>query len=339
MIFDAIADTLPKQNSSAGGGKTREEQVYERADDLLKQLPKGYVDDEVRDRISQRPKQELDQVLGSGAGIGADGKPVDGFTIPLNMFLYQEINRLNGTIRLVRQTLRDLKAAIQGEIIMTPELQNALDSVYQMRPPQMWYIDPSGAEIAWVVPNLSLWFTGLLHREAQLTSWLMTTRPVSYWLTGFYNPQGFLTATRQEVTRKHKADRWTLDDVLVKVVVTDNRFHEPILSQAARKMKPPVEGVYIHGLYLEGASFDKTSKVLKESPPREPYVPMPMMQVSAITSADHDKLYKSSEYYDCPVYTKKKRTNLNYVFSVKLKTEHPAKHWTMRGVALLCSKD
>jgi len=66
---------------------------------------------------------------------------------------------------------------------------------------------------------------------------------------------------------------------------------------------------------------------------------MPMMQVSAITSADHDKLYKSAEYYDCPVYTKKKRTNLNYVFTVKLKTEYPAKHWTMRGVALLCSKD
>ena len=62
-------------------------------------------------------------------------------------------------------------------------------------------------------------------------------RPKVFWVTGFFNPQGFLTAMRQEVTRSHKG--WALDSVICQNLVT--RFAKEDIHDS------PPEGVYIHG--------------------------------------------------------------------------------------------
>jgi len=329
-ILNTISETQPKESGVVKGGLTREETVFNKADELLALMPRAYKDDEVRESIRKRSRLENEFVLGY-----RPEEKVDGFSIPLNIFLYQEITRLNRTVSNVRQTLNDLKSAIQGEIIMTPELQAALNDVHNEKPPKHWYTDASGQAIAWFLPSLALWFAGLIDREKQLSQWLNNTRPVTYWLTGFFNPQGFLTATRQEVTRRHKAEKWALDDVVLVSSVTDH------LDLRRLKM-PPAEGVYIHGLYLEGASWDKKDGKLVESHPKELYTPMPVMLVTAVTSKQAEKQYAVKDevkYYDCPVYRMPKRTDLAYIFTVKLKTYQEPDHWVLRGVALLCSKD
>jgi len=329
-ILNTISETQPKETGIVKGGKTREETVYDKADELLALMPKAYKDDEVRESIRKRSKLENEFVLGY--------KPeerIDGFSIPLNIFLYQEITRLNRTIGNVRQTLLDLKSAINGEIIMTPELQAALDDVFNEKPPKHWYVDASGSAIAWYLPSLALWFAGLIDREKQLTQWLNHTRPTSYWLTGFFNPQGFLTATRQEVTRRHKNEKWALDDVVLVSTVTDH------LDLRRLKM-PPSEGVYIHGLFLEGCSWDRKDGKMIESHPKELFTPMPVILVTAVTSKAAERQYAIKDdikYFDCPVYRQPKRTDLAYIFTIKLKTYQDPDHWILRGVALLCSKD
>ena len=59
----------------------------------------------------------------------------------------------------------------------------------------------------------------------------------------------------QEVTRQHRG--WSLDSVILQNLVT--RFTREDLQEA------PPEGVYVYGLYLEGASWDRKKSRLVES--------------------------------------------------------------------------
>ena len=57
---------------------------------------------------------------------------------PLNIFLRQEVDRMQKVITLVRSTLIDLKLGIDGTIIMSEKLQDALDNMFNARVPQNW---------------------------------------------------------------------------------------------------------------------------------------------------------------------------------------------------------
>lgn len=57
---------------------------------------------------------------------------------PMNIFLRQEIDRMQRIIALVRCTLTDLKLAIDGTIIMNENLRDALDCMYDARVPERW---------------------------------------------------------------------------------------------------------------------------------------------------------------------------------------------------------
>jgi len=218
---------------------------------------------------------------------------------------------------------------------MTPNLQLALNAIFDGRPPTFWFKDASGAQIAWTLPTLTLWFSGLLQREEQLTLWLTSGRPNVFWMTGFFNPQGFLTAMKQEVTRRHKHDRWALDDVVLKSTILDEA--DP------KKMKHPTDdgGVYIHGLCLDGCSYDLKSRCLIESKPKELYTALPIVHVTAVTNKMRQAEQQKAKLrkYQCPVYTVPKRTDLNYVTTFEIPTKHDPDHWTLRGVAVLCCKD
>lgn len=57
---------------------------------------------------------------------------------PMNIFLHQEIDRMQRVIVLVRNTLTDLMLAIDGTIIMSQNLRDALDCMYDARIPSRW---------------------------------------------------------------------------------------------------------------------------------------------------------------------------------------------------------
>ncbi len=66
---------------------------------------------------------------------------------PLHIFLRQEIDRMQRVISLVRSTLSELKLAIDGTIIMSENLRDALDNMYDARIPALWKKVRGGVEV------------------------------------------------------------------------------------------------------------------------------------------------------------------------------------------------
>lgn len=102
---------------------------------------------------------------------------------PMNIFLRQEIDRMQRVISIVRITLQDLKLAIDGTIIMSETLRDALDQMFDARIPNAW------KKISWESTTLGFWFTELLERHTQFHTWIFEGRPNQFWMTGFFNPQ------------------------------------------------------------------------------------------------------------------------------------------------------
>jgi len=198
-MLNVLIDTMPKDAGSSGG-KTKEEEVKDKCEnDLLKQLPPNFVEIEYKEQIAR-------------SWIPRNLNPE--MNIPLNIFLRQEIEQFQKILNIVRGMLNDVILAIEGSIIMTEKLVAAIDRIYDVRVPREWQFDATGVEISWLTPSLGGWVKGLIDRHYQLSNWLNRinqARPPSFWLTGFYNPQGFLTAVLQEVTRQHSDQRWSLD--------------------------------------------------------------------------------------------------------------------------------
>jgi dynein heavy chain len=113
-ILSTIVNIQPKEGGG-GGGETRESVVYRLCDDMLDKLPEDYVPHEVKAALVKMDPLQ-----------------------PMNIFLKQEVDRMQRVITTVRTTLKDLKLAIDGTIIMNENLRDALDNMFDARVPAFW---------------------------------------------------------------------------------------------------------------------------------------------------------------------------------------------------------
>lgn len=105
----------------------------------------------------------------------------------------------------------------------------------------------------------------------------------------------------------------------------------------------PEDGMNVVGMYMEGCRWNKTEKALDESEPKVLYVPCPMVWFKPMKTVD----VPATIAYECPIYKTSIRRGVlattghstNFVLLLRLPTREHPDHWTMRGVAVLCSLD
>ncbi|KAJ7527535.1 hypothetical protein O6H91_16G059900 [Diphasiastrum complanatum] len=239
----------------------------------------------------------------------------------LHTVLFQEIERYNILLKQMRESCLNLQKGIQGLVVMSSDLETMFNALSEARVPQAWLkCYPS-------LKPLGPWTRDLLQRISDLRSWAERTYPVVYWLAGFTYPADFLTAVLQTTARRSLIPV----DTLAWEFTFMNKEENDI-------MEPPTDGIYVKGLYLEGAGWDKENECLMEPKPLELIVPMPIIHFKPAVS----KKKPLKGVYMCPLFLYPVRTGTrerpSFLLQVALKSGSvQPDHWIKRGTALLLS--
>ena len=141
-LFSTLGETQPKGGGGGSDGMSRENIVGDKAQEILSRMPERYIEEEYKIKINK----------------------LGGLSVPLNIFLYQEIQRLQNVLAKVGFMLQQLRLAINGEVVMTDALQQCLDAIYEAKVPKEWLFTVAGDEFSWILPTMGLWFSSLLLR-------------------------------------------------------------------------------------------------------------------------------------------------------------------------------
>ncbi len=240
----------------------------------------------------------------------------------MNTVLVQELIRFQTLVETIRDSLQQLQKAMKGLVVLSTELENVGMNMLVNRIPSLWASKSYPS-----MKPLGSYFTDLLARLSFFRKWIDEGQPIVYWVSGFYFTQSFLTGVLQNYARKHK-------------IPIDLLAFDFIVQTRQLPSERPADGVYINGLFLEGARWNDEEYTISESLPKVLYDPLPVIWFKPAKKAE----IKPGRVYDCPVYkTGARRGTLsttghstNYVMSLQLPTKVEEERWINRGVASLC---
>lgn len=273
---------------------------------------------------------------------------------PFVVVALQECSRMNVLLEEIRISLGDLKKGLNGQLNMSQAMEDlatamSLNEVPGRNP----FSQCRWEKKAWPSKkSLSGWFTDMVKRYQQMQVWSTDfVTPFSIWLPGLFNPTAYTTACLQVTSRKKFMP---LNQMTVETHVTT-------FQDAAQVTYYPDDGVFAHGLILEGARWSTLDEIseryqvgsapstecggtLLDSNPKELLWFLPVMYIKAVQTRPnwepsavgylrHDPLV-----YECPVYLTRFRGH-TYIFLATLPTDCGSEKWVLRGVAILFQDD
>merc|ERR1712072_1195005 len=110
--------------------------------------------------------------------------------------LSQEFERFNKMLAKMKKSITDNERAIQGLIVMTADLDAMFFSIQNTKVPELW------SKVAYPsLKPLTSWFEDMICRVEFFRDWVENGRPVAFWVSAFFFPQGFLTSVLQGYSR------------------------------------------------------------------------------------------------------------------------------------------
>jgi len=217
-MCDSVFSTIMNISGKIGGDSgSNENQEYNTLMDYKNRLPVDFNINEINERAKDKT--------------------------PNVVVCMQECERMNKLLGEIRSTLEDLRLGITGALNMSDAMELLSQCLTLNKVPASW------ESVAYFSKKLlANWFSDLLERVKQLQEWSAKeiVCPKSLCISYLFNPMSFLTAVMQNTAR---LDGYPLDNMALQTTVTQIRSHEDVQKESE-------SGAYIHGLFLEGATWE-----------------------------------------------------------------------------------
>ena len=297
-LFMSIIST---RSGGGGGSGSFDEKLLENiADDILAKLPPDFDQEHAGIKYPTDPKESMNTVL------------------------KQELIRFVKLTAVIRSSLKSLKLALIGLVVMSADLDAVAMSLSVGVVPDMW----DGCSYPNMKP-LAAYMTDLFERLDFFQAWIDNGAPVCFWFSGFFFQPSFMTGTLQNFARKYvyPIDSCTLEYLFQKEGLEDKNW------------KKPEDGAFTYGLKMEGARFNREKMLMDESFPKTLYDEMP---VGKINPCLKDNMTDVTGFYECPLYKTLERRGIlmtsghstNFVMDCMTPSDQPESHWICRGVAM-----
>ena len=328
LIISTLIEIQPSGGGGGGGGgsgegatKSQDQIIYEMAEDLLKRLPEQI---------------DVERAHPSCVEVTAAGT-----MISLGTVMLQEVDQFNRLLRIVEGSLKELRRAIKGEVVMSATMEAMFSSFTFNLVPKNWrdkgYLS---------LKPLSSYFSDLIARIDFMRDWCYNGMPKSFWVSGLFFPQGFITGVYQTHSRLHGIP---IDRIKFKFNPLQNAARRSSAAgtsgalPSASELPAVASGVYVHGFFLDGAAW--RNNMLQESTPGQLFDALPPIHLEPVLTDTPNP----PNCYECPLYKVSTRAGVlsttgvstNFILQLQLPSppDVPPSHWINRGVGALCMLD
>ncbi|KAI4474553.1 hypothetical protein M0802_015556 [Mischocyttarus mexicanus] len=161
---------------------------------------------------------------------------------PLNIVLMYEIELMNKTLIEIKETLKDLRSAFKGDIILNNDLEEIWKLIYNGQIPYIWKKVSNNMEVI----NLSEFMNYLIKKRKLIEDWIENKHPYLINFSALTYCKMFLSVSKLMFSRKHNLP---IENINIDFEILP--IYEP--SEIKDKCN---DLYYIHGLYLIGAQWD-----------------------------------------------------------------------------------